>query len=94
MSSLLNQFSKHLFWDVDISKTNPEEKRIFIVQRVSEYGLYNDWKILVELYGIEEIAEIASTIRTLYRRAASYIACLSGTDKYTYKCYTTKPLMQ
>jgi hypothetical protein len=93
MSSLLTKFSKHIFWDVDISKTNPHEKRVFIIQRVSEYGLLKDWKLLVDIYGIKQIAEVAATIRTLDRRTASYIACMSDTDKNTYQCYITTPLI-
>lgn len=94
MPSINNRFSKYLFWDTDIRKIDPDQKKEFIIQRVSEYGLLNDWKVLVDLYGIKQIAETASAIRTLDRRAASYIACLSDTDKYTYKCYTTTPLRQ
>ncbi len=89
----LNDFSPHLFWDVDKTKLDWKENRSYIVHRVLEYGLMTDWKLVYNYYGLKQIAEIAAKLRELEPRAMSFIAALSGLPKETFRCYTTKHLM-
>jgi hypothetical protein len=38
--------SKHLFWDTPLINVDVEKNKGFIVQRVLEYGLMNDWNLI------------------------------------------------
>ena len=38
--------SKHLFWDTPITNINLQKYKSFIVQRVLESGLMNDWNLI------------------------------------------------
>ncbi|HAF29403.1 MAG TPA: hypothetical protein DCG75_10190 [Bacteroidales bacterium] len=89
----ISDLSKHLFWDVDSTSIDFEKNKRLIIHRVMDYGLFIDWKILIKLYGIEEIAKIAIQIIDLDKRSASLISLLSGIPKDQFKCYTTPPLM-
>ncbi len=42
----INDFSKHLFWDVDLTDFDFEKHNKFLAQRVIEYGKMNDWNLL------------------------------------------------
>lgn len=44
--SIINQFSSHLFWDIDRDKLDWNKHRMYIVERVLEYGVLSDWKLL------------------------------------------------
>lgn len=90
----LTDFSKHIFWDVDVNTLDINKNKRYIVQRVLEYGLLKDWLKLKSHFSIEEIAEIAKNISDLDRRAASYISTISKVPKEMFACYTTKPLNQ
>ena len=46
--------SKHLFWDTPLINVHVEKIKGFIVQRVMEYGLMNDWKLIKNWYRITE----------------------------------------
>ena len=90
----LGDLSKHLFWDVNPDKLDFERNKKFIIHRVLDYGLINDWEIIYNRFGIDEIARNAVTIRDLDRKSASFIAVLSKTPLEQFACYTTGQLTQ
>jgi len=86
----LNNLSKHLFWDVDINTLNADINKSFIIQRVLEYGLYEDWKKIYDYYGIQIIVNAVINFRSLDERSLSFISLLSQTPKENFLCYTLK----
>lgn len=91
-SPQIENLSSHLFWDVDVHKLDFEKKKKFVIQRVLEYGLLSDWKIILEYYGINKIADTARSIKNLDKKSTSLISMLSGIPKKSFLCYTMKPL--
>ena len=92
-NSYINLLSDHLFWDVDKDNLDTEKSKKTIVQRVLDYGLMRDWKILVQIYGIKEIANTAKNLRDLDIKSASFISFLSNTPLKKFACYTSKQSM-
>lgn len=92
-SYTIADFSPHLFWDVDKENLEMEKSKKFIIPRVLEYGIINDWKIIQQYYGINEIVEIAKNVRTLDNRAWMFIASLANISPESFRCYTTKQSM-
>ncbi len=91
-SDYIARFSDHLFWDVSRKEIDLETNASFLVKRVLEYGLIEDWLLLRSLYGIPKIASIAQRLRSLEPRALAFICALSNTSKTEYRCFTTKQL--
>ncbi len=81
--------SPHLFWDVERAGLDMEKNASFIIKRVLEYGLWNDWKIIQQYYGIPAIAQSALKLRELEPKSLHFIAELSGIPLNKFKCYTT-----
>jgi len=86
----ISDFSKHLFWDIDRTKLDFEKNKRTIIQKVLDYGLINDWKIIYNYYGIDKIANTMLDIRDLDEKSASFISFLSNIPKEKFLCYTTK----
>lgn len=86
----LNDFSRHLFWDVDIKTLQADEHAAFIIARVLEYGLYSDWRILLAYYGIKKIVAVARKIKELDKKTASFLALLGGISAKDFACYTSR----
>lgn len=84
----IEQFSPHLFWDVNTDPSHLEEHQEFIVKRVLSYGLINDWLLIYNTLGIDKIANIATEIRDLDEKSLYFIMALSGKKKEEFKCYT------
>ncbi len=84
----IQQFSKHLFWDVNRTKLDVEKHKSYIIKQVLEYGLLKDWRLIQNYYGIEQLAEVAKSFRELDKKALSFIAFLSKTPLKEFRCYT------
>ncbi len=89
-SDPIHKLSKHLFWDVDKELLDFEKNKRFIVERVLEYGLMNDWRIIYFHYGINEIAKVAMASKILDKKNISFILALSNIPKEKFLCYSTK----
>ena len=86
----INDLSEHLFWDVDRSKIDLKKNKKLLIQRVLDYGLIDDWQIIYDYYGIDEIAQTAATLRDLDKKSISFISLLSNIPEEEFLCYTTK----
>ena len=91
--NLINSLSNHLFWDADISSIDPENHSKFIITRVLQYGLYEDWIILRKFYGLDKIVKIAVNIKNLDKKTASFLSLISDVPKDNFLCYTSKQSM-
>lgn len=89
----LQTLSPHLFWDVDSSLINWEENKVFIVQRILEYGLLSDWMTLYQAAGIIEIGAIAKQIRSLDLKSLTFISTLANIQITDFTCYNTQRSM-
>lgn len=88
----IEDFSQHLFWDVDLSMFDLEEHKAFLIHRVLEYGLIKDWKLIKKLYGLETIKEVALNVRTLDAVTLSFLAAIFDIDKTQFRCYKHRQL--
>lgn len=88
--NLINNLSKHLFWEVDKTAIDPNKHAAYIIRNILLYGLFNDWKILQAHYGLEKIIETATHIKDLNKKTASFLAIISDTPKKNFLCYSTK----
>ncbi len=83
----VSQLSDNLFWDVDISHADVDKYSGQIVQRVLEYGEWNDWKLILSYYGMEKIVDVCKRLRTLDPVCLSFICAISHTKKEDYRCF-------
>lgn len=88
----INDFSKHLFWDVDVDLFDLEKYKLFFIQRVLEYGKINDWRLIKELYGMEAIKEASLNARSLDAVTLSFVSTLFKIDKTEFRCYKHRQL--
>jgi len=56
----------------------------------SYYEIYIGQSIRLSYYGLDRIVSICQSLRTLDKKALSYICCISNTSKEQYRCYHIK----
>ena len=88
----INDFSKHLFWDVDLDGFDFEKHKVHLINKVLEYGLLSDWDLLKQVYGLETIKEVSLNLRSLDVVTLSYLSALFNIDKTEFRCYKHKQL--
>lgn len=81
------QFSPNLFWDVAPSHFDAEQCPAQVIERVLERGEWSDWKLILSYYGLNRIAAVCKTLRTLSPKALSFICCVTNTSKEEYRCF-------
>lgn len=90
----ITDFSKHLFWDVDVSTLSFENHKEYIVQRVLEYGLMKDFVQLINYFSLNQVKDIAINLRSLDDRTLNFIATITNTPLQDFRCYTSKQSQQ
>jgi len=90
MSTFLFDLTPHIFWDVDVESIDVEKNGVFILQRVLQYGLLQDWLILKSSLGYEKIKSIAVSISTLDDVSISFLSNLLKIEKSEFKCYKNR----
>ena len=86
----ITDFSKHLFWDVDISTLDFEKHKEYIVQRVLEYGVMKDFVQLINYFSLNQVKDIAINLRSLDDRTLNFISTSTNTPLQDFRCYTSK----
>ncbi|MBI5370457.1 MAG: hypothetical protein HZA79_00375 [Sphingobacteriales bacterium] len=86
----ITDFSPHLFWDVDRQKIDWKKNKAWIVKRVLEYGLLEDWNLLKQYYSLDQIGAICKELRFLDERSLGFISVLTGIPKESFRCYILK----
>ncbi|WP_144283014.1 DUF6922 domain-containing protein [Chryseobacterium echinoideorum] len=83
----IQDFSPHLFWDVDLATFDLQEYKEFMVGRVVEYGRLKDWELIKLLYGKEKIKDISLNLRSLDAVSLSFLSTIFNIDKSEFRCY-------
>lgn len=90
--TFISKLSPHLFWDVKADRLDTERNKTLIIKRVLEYGLWTDWLLIKEKYGLQTISMETQRFRELDPKALAFISELSEIQKEKFRCYTTRQL--
>lgn len=86
----MNSFSDHLFWDTDESQLDLDRSKSFIIHRVLEYGLMDDWNMIKHIYGLSTIKEEVVRFRELDDVTLAFLCTLFDLKKQDFRCYTLR----
>lgn len=88
----MENYSPHLFWDVDKKDLILNQYKELLVKRVLGYGTMSDRKQINLDLGLKQITLIALQIRDLDPKGANLISLLSGIPIEEFRCYTFQQL--
>jgi hypothetical protein len=90
----IDDFSQHLFWDVEKATFNLVQYKVQMIGKVLEYGNWNDWLNLKKYYGLQTIQEVTLNLRSLDSITLSFVSTIFNIDKKNFRCYKNKQLVQ
>ena len=84
----------HLLWDVDLKNFDWEKGKSFVVERVIEYGMPEDYYTLFQMYGgIDGVREIVKNILYFrYSQDVAFVCMAFDLKKEEMVCYKRKQL--
>jgi len=86
----INDFSPHLFWDVNKERFDLMLYKEQMIAKVLEYGNWKDWTLLKDLYGLETIKQVSLDLRSLDAETLSYLSAIFKIDPKEFRCYKHK----
>jgi len=86
-------FITPLLWDVKISNINLETDKIFIIERVLEYGDLNAFNFILKTYDRPTIINTLKTSKKISTKSGNFYALVLNVKKEDLQC-TQKPFTQ
>lgn len=90
----INDFSQHLFWDVDKPTFDLDKYKVQMISKVLEYGNWEDWNLLKSYYGLDTIKEVSLKLRSLDTITLTFLSTIFKIDKTHFRCYKHRQLVQ
>lgn len=84
--------TKSLFWDTDPETIDYQKHASYIIERVLSRGTLDDFKTIIQLYGIPKIKRVIKNIRYLDDRVLHFCSAYFNLTLTDFKCYNTKQL--
>ena len=86
-NNFIGNLSKYLFWDYNISKLDPNNDKMLILERVFTMGTENDEKEIFNYYGIDIIKDTILNIKYLDMKTLNYLSIILNIPRESFKCY-------
>jgi hypothetical protein len=84
--------SKKAFWDVRFDTLDYEKNSVFVIQRVFDYGLFEEIIEIIRFYGEARIKKEIVLAGWLSKKTISFCCALFHLKPEDFKCYTKKQL--
>ena len=81
------EYRASLFWDIDMTQWDDEKMKQFIIQRVVERGWPDDWRIMIDRYGISEIRDVLKKLPHLNRIDMRFVSIIFNIPQKEMACY-------
>jgi hypothetical protein len=79
-----------LFWDVKLDQLDLKRHKSLILERVFNYGQLKDFKLVLQLYGIQEIQREILQLKNLSDKSLHFLSFYFSIPKNQFKCYIRK----
>ena len=81
------EISKRIFWDVNAAEIDYEKDRFFVIERVLNYGVWNDFKSLLQFYGDATIKQEIIKSAYLKKDVLNFVCFYFDLKISQFKCY-------
>lgn len=82
--------SRTAFWDVDFEQIDFEEKDLFVMEKVANYGTWADFICIIRFYGKERFKQRIVNAAYLKKDVINFICVVFDLDINDFKCYTRR----
>jgi hypothetical protein len=84
--------SKKAFWDVSFEKIDFEKSSLFVMQKVFNYGPWDDQMAIFRFYGADRIKKEIIKAAYLRQPVLSFLCTILQLQKTDFECYTRMQL--
>lgn len=81
------QISTKAFWDVNFEELDFENSSLFIMQKVFNYGTWNDQVGIMRYYGLPRIKKEITQAAYLRKPVLSFLCTILNLEKKDFECF-------
>lgn len=85
-------FSQNLFWDVDINTFDIDKFPEQTIERVLQYGQWEDWVAVVDYFSMDKIKQVVVNLRNIDDRTLAYLSIITEIPETEFRCYKLSQL--
>ncbi len=82
--------SRTAFWDVDFDQIDFQERDLFVMEKVSNYGTWDDFIKVIRFYGVNRFKERIIFAAYLKKDVLNFICVAFDLPINDFKCYTRR----
>lgn len=86
--------SRRIFWDVDYDTLDYDKDRFFIIDKVMNYGLWDDFIAVLKFYGKEVIKKEIVRSPYLKKEVFNFLCFYLSLKPSQFKCYKRRQLQE
>ena len=84
---MIPNLSKTAFWDVDFDSLDPEKNAVFIIKKVFNYGLWNDYKAIMRYYCEERVKKEIVKGAYYKKKVFCFLCVIFDLEPEAFTCY-------
>ena len=81
------EISQKAFWDVRFSEIDYEKNSLHVMEKVFNYGTWNDQVAIMKFYGLDRIRKEITNAGYLRKSVISFLSTILQLQKTEFKCY-------
>ena len=82
--------SSTAFWDVDFNKIDFEKRGLFVMEKVANYGTWQDFVNLVKFYGVDRFKREIIHSAYLKKDVLNFLCVIFDLKPEDFVCYTRR----
>jgi len=82
--------SRRVFWDVDFETLDYEKDRRFIIDKVMNHGLWDDFVAVMRYYGKDVVRHEIVQVPYLKKEVLNFLCFYLELQPSDFKCYTKR----
>lgn len=82
--------SKRIFWDVNFDALDYENDKRFIIDKVMNYGLWDDFVALMHFYGKETVRKEVVQVAFFKKDVLNFLCFYLKLNLKDFKCYNLR----
>ncbi len=86
--------SKRVFWDIDFEKLDYEKDKQFIIDKVMNYGLWEDFTALMRFYGKNVVKEEVVKVAFFKKDVLNFLCFYLKLKPKDFECYNLRQLQE
>lgn len=82
--------SKRIFWDIDVDTLDYEKDRVYIIDKVMNYGLWEDFVALMQFYKKDIVKQEIVKSPYLKKDVINFLCFYFDLKLTDFECYTRR----